>query len=143
MKKGRGPPDHRLGERALSLSLFRFPFNSFNTPPSFLRRSCCGATSLRASSPIWVSEMSLARTRERGGRTHVLARLASLAQIGEFARRLWRHSPLPERLEQANPFASCVLVRELRKKDLFCELVAHLDGVCSGEGKGDLIARSR
>ena len=26
-----------------------------------------GSTSLRASSPIWVSEVSLARTRERGG----------------------------------------------------------------------------
>ena len=37
--------------------------------------------SLRASSPIWASETSLARTRER-------ARLASLAQIGELARRL-------------------------------------------------------
>ena len=68
--------------------------------------------------------MSLARTRERGGRLRVLARLASLAQIGELARRLWRHSPLPERLEQANPFASCVLVRELRKKDLFLKLVS-------------------
>ena len=52
--------------------------------------------SLRASSPIWVSEVSLARTRERGGRaprgfaarSRVLARLASLAQIGELARRL-------------------------------------------------------
>ena len=32
--------------------------------------------SLRASSPIWVSEVSLARTRERG-RSRVLARLAS------------------------------------------------------------------
>ena len=37
--------------------------------------------SLRASSPIWASETSLARTR-------VLAKLASLAQIGELARRL-------------------------------------------------------
>ena len=40
--------------------------------------------SLRASSPIWASKESLARTRER----EVLARLISLAQIGEFARRL-------------------------------------------------------
>ena len=52
--------------------------------------------SLRASSPIWVSEVSLARTRERGAprglaaRSRVLARLASLAQIEELARRL-RH----------------------------------------------------
>ena len=38
--------------------------------------------SLRESSPIWVSEVSLARTRE-GSR--VVARLASLAQIGELA----------------------------------------------------------
>ena len=53
--------------------------------------------SLRASSPIWASEASLARTRERRGasaprsfaaRSHVLARLVSLAQIGELARRL-------------------------------------------------------
>ena len=39
------------------------------------------STSLRASSPVWASETGLARTR-------VLARLASLAQIGELARRL-------------------------------------------------------
>ena len=38
-------------------------------------------SSLRVSSPIWASETSLARTR-------VLPRLASLAQIGELARRL-------------------------------------------------------
>ena len=54
--------------------------------------------SLQASTPIWASEVSLARTCERGGeaparrgfapRSHVLARLASLAQIGELARRL-------------------------------------------------------
>ena len=53
--------------------------------------------SLRASSPIWASEVSLARTRERGAeerlrrllaRSRALARLASLAQIGELARRL-------------------------------------------------------
>ena len=36
-------------------------------------------SSLRASSPIWASEASLARTRERG---------AKLAQIGELTRRL-------------------------------------------------------
>ena len=40
-------------------------------------------SSLRASSSIWASEASLARTRERGA-----ARLVSLAQIGELARRL-------------------------------------------------------
>ena len=59
--------------------------------------------SLRASSPIWASEASLARTRERGAekkkllssaprgfaaRSRVLARLVLLAQIGELARRL-------------------------------------------------------
>ena len=57
--------------------------------------------SLRASSPIWASEASLARTRLRGveerraypaprgfaARSRVLARLVSLAQIGELARR--------------------------------------------------------
>ena len=48
--------------------------------------------SLQASSPIWASEVSLARTRQRGAprgfaaRSRVLARLASLAQIGELAR---------------------------------------------------------
>ena len=40
-------------------------------------------SSLRASSPIWASKASLATTRERGA-----ARLVSLAQIGELARRL-------------------------------------------------------
>ena len=40
------------------------------------------ACSLWASSPIWASEASLARTRERA------ARLTSLTQIGELARRL-------------------------------------------------------
>ena len=52
--------------------------------------------SLRASSPIWASEASLARTRERATkprgasapRSRVLARLSSLAQTGELARRL-------------------------------------------------------
>ena len=66
--------------------------------------------SLRASSPVWASETGLARTRERAAgtfsrsrvacvqtspisfvaRVQVLARLASLAQIGELARRLTR-----------------------------------------------------
>ena len=50
--------------------------------------------SLRASSPIWASEASLARTRERAAkprgapRSRVVARLTSLTQIGELARRL-------------------------------------------------------
>ena len=54
--------------------------------------------SLRASSPIWASEASRARTRERGAprgfaaRSRVLARLVSLAQIGELARRLTQHA---------------------------------------------------
>ena len=52
--------------------------------------------SLRASSPIWASDTSLARTRERAAkprrapRSRVLARLTSLAQIAELARRLCR-----------------------------------------------------
>ena len=66
-------------------------------------------TCLRASSPIWASEASLARTRQRGAeerreivgsspssaprgfaaRSRVLARLVSLTQIGELARRLF------------------------------------------------------
>ena len=51
---------------------------------------CNTRDSLRASSPIWASETSLARTLERAAkpRGRVLARLASLAQIGELARRL-------------------------------------------------------
>ena len=54
--------------------------------------------SLRASSPIWASEASLARTCERAAkprraeasppRSRVLARLTSLAQIGVLACRL-------------------------------------------------------
>ena len=54
------------------------------------------AFSLRARSPIWASETSLARTRERAAkprsapRSRVLARLTSLAHIGELARRLGR-----------------------------------------------------
>ena len=50
--------------------------------------------SLRASSPIWAREASLARTSElaakpRGApRSRVLAKLTSLAQIRELARRL-------------------------------------------------------
>ena len=46
--------------------------------------------SLRASSPIWASEASLVKTRERAAsalRSRVLARLASLAQIEELACR--------------------------------------------------------
>ena len=41
--------------------------------------------SLRASSPIWASEVSLLSL---GPRSRVIARLASLAQIGELARML-------------------------------------------------------
>ena len=48
----------------------------------------CLRDSLRASSPIWASEVSLARTRERGAEERRETRLASLAQIGELARRL-------------------------------------------------------
>ena len=54
--------------------------------------------SLLASSPVWASKTGLARTRERAAKprgaedsaphSRVLARLASLAQIGELARRL-------------------------------------------------------
>ena len=40
MKKGRGPPDHRLGERALSLS----SASPSIPPPNFLCRSRCRAT---------------------------------------------------------------------------------------------------
>ena len=45
---------------------------------------------MRASSPIWAKEASLARTCERAAKleVRVLARLASLAQIGELARGL-------------------------------------------------------
>ena len=43
--------------------------------------------SLRASSPIWASEASRARTRERAAKL-AAKRGASLSQIGELARRL-------------------------------------------------------
>ena len=49
--------------------------------------------SLRASSPIWASEVSLGASAPRGFAvcSRVLARLALLAQIGELARRLRLH----------------------------------------------------
>ena len=53
-----------------------------------LERTYTFLCSLRASSPIWASETSLARTFSSAPRSRVLARLASLAQIGELARRL-------------------------------------------------------
>ena len=54
----------------------------------------CFTISLRASSPIWASESSLARTRERPSRlrrspARSRERLVSLAQTGELARRLF------------------------------------------------------
>ena len=74
-------------------------FNSSITLPTF---------SLRASSPIWASEASLARTRERGAeeprgfaaRSRVFARLVSLAKIGELVRRLPTFDELNE-MEEA------------------------------------------
>ena len=51
-------------------------------------------SSLRASSPIWVSEPA---PRGFAARSRVLARLASLAQIGELARRLITISRLQKR----------------------------------------------
>ena len=59
-----------------------------------LRYAVFHPLSLRASSPIWASKASLARTCEqatktqRAPRSRVLARLTLLAQIGELARRL-------------------------------------------------------
>ena len=74
-------------------------FNSRKTLPTFR---------LRASSPIWASQASLARRRERGAedpcgfaaRSRVLARLVLLAQIGELARRLPTFDELSE-MEEA------------------------------------------
>ena len=58
---------------------------------------CSGPVRLQiVASLIWVGEVSLARTRERGAprgfaaRSRVLARLASLAQIGELVCRLFK-----------------------------------------------------
>ena len=63
--------------------------------------------SLRASSPIWASEASLAP------RSRVLARLALLAQTGELARRLgatWERGALPSfRAFFAFPFYTFLL----------------------------------
>ena len=54
-----------------------------------LEQACHQYCSLRASSFIWASETSLARTREQAAKKRLTqARLASLAQIGELARRL-------------------------------------------------------
>ena len=45
-------------------------------------------SNLRASSPIWASEASLVSLLSSAPRSRVLARLTSLAQIGELPRRL-------------------------------------------------------
>ena len=87
---------------------------STNGASSFAEKNCCKMyrkinpsvktpwhspnISLRASSPIWVSEVSLASPLARAFsrdslHSRVLARLASLAQIGELARRLPQLSP--------------------------------------------------
>ena len=60
--------------------------------------------SLRASSPIWASETSLARTRERAAKPRGAEErpLASLAQIGELARRLPLFSSFNMRFRQQN-----------------------------------------
>ena len=81
-----------------------FPERSDDGNTSSVRRLCCKRptiSSLRASSPVWASEASLARTRERAAK-RVLARLASLAQIGELARRLndLKFTPLSERASE-------------------------------------------
>ena len=47
-----------------------------------------GFLSLRASSPIWASEASLARTRERGAQIGELARMLRLYTITACLRRL-------------------------------------------------------
>ena len=62
----------------------------FMQRPYYLRTLLRLYCSLRASSPIWASEASLSRTRERAAkpRSRVLTRLTSLAQIGELTPRL-------------------------------------------------------
>ena len=71
---------------------FRFRLQNLKSLLPVLQSDTSLGASLRASSPIWASEASLARTRERArglaARSRVLARLVSLAQIGELARRL-------------------------------------------------------
>ena len=69
--------------------------NSTAIPWRIFSYSLPKGCSQRASSPIWASEVSLARTREQRGPSCLrrslacsLARLASLAQIGELACRL-------------------------------------------------------
>ena len=72
--------------------------------------------SLRASSPIWASEAGRARTRERAApRSRVLARLASLVQLGELARRLGKSSSLARLIFSYlyNPFCQGSLFVEL------------------------------
>ena len=70
--------------------------------------------SRRASSPIWASEASLARTQERAAkprgdpRSRLLARLTSLAQIGDLARRLISHMKYCEDLILCKAF--CIII---------------------------------
>ena len=86
---------------------------------------CVGVTSLRASSPIWTSEASLARTC-------VLARLASLAQIGGLARRLRCNQLQISRLIfQASDGKHEVAVGERRAPDT-CDLRGTLPSCVSG-----------
>ena len=72
---------------------------------------------MRASSPIWASEASLARTRERGAKER---RLTSLAQLGELARR-----PGFDRsfINKITPVLSSVLSAKLDTESQFPNLV--------------------
>ena len=72
---------------------FRFRLQNLKSLLPVLQSDTSLGASLRASSPIWASEASLARTRERArglaARSRVLARLVSLAQIGVLARKVY------------------------------------------------------
>ena len=96
-------------EDANTRQRFSFPFSELRySLLEFNSRKTLPTFSLRTSSPIWASEASLARTSERGAedprgfaaRSRVLARLVSLAQIGELARRLPTFDELNE-MEEA------------------------------------------
>ena len=72
---------------------------------------------MRASSSIWASEASLARTRERGAKER---RLTSLAQIGELARRLGFDRSF---INKITAVLSSVLSAKLDTKSQFPNLV--------------------
>ena len=90
--------------------------------------------SLWASSPIWASEASLARTCERAAKLEVpvLARLASLAQIGELARGLTQEQMevtiLLKTLWSTN-YSECLISESSYQRKLVRVITDHIAGL--------------